>query len=148
MKPLKVAIVSNGERMTDATLWHNGSHPITPKLIVESLSDAKAEIDYSNYDCNNLNRLREILYRYVTSHNIPPDGFTLTPEQRESDADLWHNGFHPITPEHMIDSLASAKDALSSSNYDMENLDRVKEILLRYCEENNIPRGNAIQPVH
>lgn len=52
---------------------------------------------------------------------------------------LWDNGFHSITPAHLIESLYSAKNELNYSNYDCSNFDRVIEILLRYCEEHNIP---------
>ena len=58
---------------------------------------------------------------------------------------LWHNGFHPITPEHLIDSLQTAKDNLDFSNYDCANYDRLREILLRYAEEHHIPLGKPIK---
>lgn len=51
---------------------------------------------------------------------------------------LKHNGFHEITPYHLLDSLESAKDVISYSNYDCANYDRIIEILIRYCEQNKI----------
>lgn len=65
---------------------------------------------------------------------------------RITDKDLWHNGFHPITPEHLIDSLRSAKEVINYSNYDCDNFNRLKEILLRYCEEHKIPLGKPLPP--
>ena len=60
---------------------------------------------------------------------------------RLKDKDVWHNGFHPISPEHLIGSLETAKQEISYSNYDCANLDRLREILYRYCEEHNVPLG-------
>jgi hypothetical protein len=59
--------------------------------------------------------------------------------------DLVHNGFHSITPLQLIDTLATAKDALDYSNYyDCGNLDRILTYLLMYCEEHNIPLGEHV----
>lgn len=63
---------------------------------------------------------------------------------RLKDKEVWHNGFHLITPEHMIGSLSTAKTEISYSNYDCANLDRLREILYRYCEEHNIPLGQPL----
>jgi hypothetical protein len=60
-------------------------------------------------------------------------------KRRKKDDFLWNNGFHPITPAHLIESLFTAKNELNYSNYDCDNFNRVIEILLRYCEEHNIP---------
>lgn len=57
-------------RMTDKDLWHNGFHPILPVNLVESVTTAKNQISYSNYDCNNLSRLIEIMMRYCEEHGI------------------------------------------------------------------------------
>lgn len=60
-------------------------------------------------------------------------------KRRKKDDFLWHNKFHSITPAHIIESLLTAKNELNYSNYDCDNFNRVIEILLRYCEEHNIP---------
>jgi hypothetical protein len=65
-------------------------------------------------------------------------------KHRKTDAEVFHNGFHEITPVHLLDSLLSAKGEISFSNYDCNNLDRVMEIVFRYCEEHNIPWGNHL----
>lgn len=57
---------------------------------------------------------------------------------RISDEDLLHNGFHPITPDHLLDTLESAKEELSFSNYDTSNINRVIELLIRYYKQNNV----------
>lgn len=59
-------------------------------------------------------------------------------KRRIEDSELWHNGFHPISPAHLIESLLSAKEELSFSNYDCANFDRLAEVLMRYCEEHHI----------
>lgn len=58
--------------------------------------------------------------------------------ERMDDAELWHNGFHPITPANLINSLESAKEVINYSNYDCANFNRLIEILLRYSEEHGI----------
>lgn len=65
-------------------------------------------------------------------------------KHRKPDSEVFHNGFHEITPLNLIDSILSAKGEISFSNYDCANLDRVIELLLRYCEEHNIPMGDHV----
>ena len=57
---------------------------------------------------------------------------------RIKDEELWSNGFNDITPAHLLDTIQTAKDKIDYSNYDCANLNRLQEILLRYCEEHNI----------
>lgn len=65
-------------------------------------------------------------------------------KRRLTDKEVFHNGFHEITPLHMIDTIMSAKGEISFSNYDCANLDRIMELLLRYCTEHNIPLGDYV----
>lgn len=58
--------------------------------------------------------------------------------------DLWHNGFCKITPIHLIDSVKTAQNEISYSNYDCANLDRLLTLALRYCKEHDIPFGEHI----
>lgn len=58
-----------------------------------------------------------------------------------SDEDLTNNGFHDITPAHLIDTIVTAQGVLDYSNYDNANLDRILTYLLRYWKEHNIPLG-------
>jgi hypothetical protein len=67
---MEKAIKSSQARMKTDDLWHNGFHPISPLQIIDSIETAKEEIDFSNYDCENLNRAREILLRYCEEHGI------------------------------------------------------------------------------
>lgn len=58
-------------RIKDKSLWHNRFHSITPAHLIESLYSAKNELNYSNYDCSNFDRVIEILLRYCEEHKIP-----------------------------------------------------------------------------
>lgn len=59
-----------------------------------------------------------------------------------SQEDLTNNVFHDITPLMLINTIASAKEALNYSNYDNANLDRILTYLLRHWKEHNIPLGD------
>ncbi len=63
---------------------------------------------------------------------------------RMTDEDLWSNGCHAITPIHLFDTVRTAKDIISYSNYDCANLDRLLELALRYCAEHNVSLGDHI----
>jgi hypothetical protein len=63
---------------------------------------------------------------------------------RINDVNLHHNGFHNITPLHLIDTIQTVKESLDYSNYDCGNLDRLMEILFRYVEEHKIPLGDVV----
>lgn len=66
-------------------------------------------------------------------------------ESRIADKDLNHNGFHPITPYHLLESIETARKALSFSNYDCENYKRVIEILIRYYREHGIDISGSME---
>lgn len=62
----------------------------------------------------------------------------------QSESDLVHNGCHPITPLHLVDTIISVKDAVSYSNYDCGNLDRILTYLIKYWMEHDVPPGEDI----
>lgn len=70
-QPVNVIIPLNHRRLNDEQIWHNGTHEITPQHLIETLNFASQEINYSNYDCGNLGRLKEILLRFCEQNNIP-----------------------------------------------------------------------------
>ncbi len=52
-------------------LVHNGCHAITPLHLIDTIVTAKDAINYSNYDCANLDRALTYLLKYWSEHNIP-----------------------------------------------------------------------------
>lgn len=63
-------------------------------------------------------------------------------KDRMSDEELTGNGLHSIDPIHLLGTIEFCRETVSYSNYDCGNLDRLKEILLRYCEG----KGIALAP--
>lgn len=60
---------------------HDGVvHNYTPRHILESLEYAQQELNYSNYDCDKLERAAEIVRRYCEERAIP---LGLSRKQRE-----------------------------------------------------------------